>query len=124
LTASVSHSSLALLVHASPFENRVARADLDIALAAAALDFEIQVYFFGRSILQLATERNSVNALLPGGYRAWSAMPELVETVVYAEKEWLGFCSAREIRLVMDVEGLDPCGMAKNWRQAHHVLVL
>lgn len=124
MTVPASHSSLALLVHASPFENRVARADLDLALAAAALDFEIQVYFFGDSILQLATERNSVDALLPGGYRAWSALPDLAETVVYAEKEWLDSCTARGISLVMGVEGLDPCGMAKNWRRSQHVLVL
>lgn len=124
MTASASHSSLALLVHSSPFENRVARADLDLALAAAALDFEIQVYFFGDSILQLATERNSTDALLPAGYRAWSALPDLAETMVYAEKEWLDSCTARGIKLVMDVKGLDPCGMAGNWRQARHVLVL
>ena len=124
MTAPASHSSLALLVHASPFENRVARADLDLALAAAALDFEIQVYFFGDSILQLASERNSTDALLPGGYRAWSALPDLAETVVYAEKGWLDSCTARGIKLVMDVKGLDHCGMAKNWRRASHVLVL
>lgn len=124
MTASIAHSSLALLVHTSPFEKRVARADLDLALAAAALDFEIQVYFFGDSIMQLATDRNSIDALLPGGYRAWSALPDLADTVVYAEKKWLDSCAARGIKLVMDVKGLDPCGMAKNWRQARHVLVL
>lgn len=116
--------SLALLVHSSPYAHRVARADLDLALSAAALDFEIQVFFFGCSVLQLASERKPGEALLPGGYRAWSALPELAETAVYADKKWLEFCAGRGISLVMDVKGLTPSAMAEAWRKARHVMVL
>ena len=117
-------SSLALIVSSKPYEQRVARANIDLALAAAALDFELRVYFSGRSIFQLAAERKVENALLPAGYRAWAALPGLAEVSIYVEQRWLDFCVANAVKLLLPVEALDSSGMKRSWRNCRHVMVL
>jgi sulfur relay (sulfurtransferase) DsrF/TusC family protein len=119
-----SHCSLALIVNSQPYEHRVARANIDLALAAAAFDFEIQVYFTGSSILQLGAERNTGGAMLPPGYRAWAALPELAETSFYAEQGWLDFCVDNGVKLLMPVEALSSSRMKQAWRNCRHVMVL
>jgi len=117
-------ASLALIVASPPYQHRVARADIDFALAAAALDFELLVFFSGSSIMQLAAERSTGNAMLPAGYRAWAALPDLAEVRVYADRQWLEFCAASGIDLVMPVEALSASRMKQAWRNCRHVMVL
>lgn len=115
---------LALLVQAAPYENRIARTDADFALAAAALDFEIRIYFSGHSVLQLLSRRNAGDAGLPAGYRAWAALPDLGHARMFAEQRWLDFCRTRGLELLTPVEGLDAAGMRRSWRSCDHVVVL
>jgi sulfur relay (sulfurtransferase) DsrF/TusC family protein len=117
-------STLALFIQSAPYKNRVARADVDLALAAAALDFNIRVYFPGRSAMQLVAQRNASEAQLPAGYRAWAALPDLASTRVFVEREWLDFCLERRLELVMPVESLDTQGFRESWRSCDHVIVL
>lgn len=116
--------SLALLVKSAPYARRVARADIDLALAAAALDLEVHVYFSGRSILQLASRRNPGQAMLPAGYKAWSALPDLAEVHFYAERHWLDWCADQGLQLMLTVAGLSAAQMQKNWRGCNHVMVI
>jgi sulfur relay (sulfurtransferase) DsrF/TusC family protein len=121
------HSSLALIVSSKPYEQRVARANIDLALAAAALDFELRVYFSGSSIFQLAAERQTRNAMLPAGYRAWAALPGLAglaEVLIYVEQRWLDICIARGVELSMPLEALNSSGMKRSWRNCRHVMVI
>jgi sulfur relay (sulfurtransferase) DsrF/TusC family protein len=118
------HSSLAIIVSSKPYEQRVARANIDLALAAAALDFELRVYFSGSSIFQLAAERQTENAMLPAGYRAWAALPDLAEVRIYVERRWLDICIARGVELSMPVEALNSSGMKRSWRNCQHVMVI
>jgi len=115
---------LGLLVYHHPYQNRVARSDVDIALAAAALDLEVHIYFSGRSILQLAEQKNISEALLPGGYRAWAALPDFGEAKLFAERQWMDYCDSKQIRLLMDVEVIAGAGMKLAWRRSDHVMVL
>jgi len=117
-------ASLALIVQAAPYRRRVARSDVDIALAAAALDFNIRVYFQGWSVMQLAARRNAAKALLPDGYRAWAALPDLADARIFAERKWLDFCHAAELGLILPVEALGGAEMKRSWRDCDHVLVL
>lgn len=119
-----SASSLALIVRSQPYGQRVARANIDLALSAAALDFDLRLYFQGSSILQLASGQNTAGALLPAGYRAWAALPGLADTNVYADSTWLEFCVENEIDLVMPVEALSTVAMKKDWRNCSHVMVI
>lgn len=115
---------LALIVRGRPFGRRAPRADLDLALAAAAMDFDLEVYFLGEALLQLAAERDSAAALLPPGYRAWAALPGLAAVRVFGELEWLQRCERGGIELTMPVEALSPEQMRAGWRRCRHAMVV
>ena len=68
---------LALLVKSGAFDHRTARSEVDLALAASALDFKLEIFFMGAAVLQVVRERDVARALLPGGLRAWAALPGL-----------------------------------------------
>lgn len=119
-----SATSLALLVQSRPYENRASRANLDLALAAAAMDIELYVYFAGAAILQLAFRRDCESALLPPGYRAWAALPELAETVIYGEQPWLDYCELMKAELVLPVRALSAPDMSAHWRRHDHAMVI
>lgn len=116
--------SLALLLQSGPYLTREARAELDVALAALALDKELEVYFFGEAIMQLATEKSAGDALLPAGYKGWTALPDLGAVRVYAESDWLRRCDERGIALALPVQGLSFSRMKTAWRGCRHVMVL
>lgn len=115
---------LALLVRDRPFRRRAARADLDTALAAAALDFHLEIYFLGGALLQLAAQRDPTPALLPPGYRGWSALPEFTEVRAFAERGWLQRCERDGIELLLPARPLDAAAMAEQWRACDRALLL
>jgi sulfur relay (sulfurtransferase) DsrF/TusC family protein len=117
-------NSLALIISSQPYSNRSARSDMDVALAAAALDFRLEVFFLGSAVLQLAEEKEPQGALLPPGYRAWASLPELAEIHVCAEKFWIDYCDHNGIVLLMPVEALSESQMRRAWRQCRHAWVL
>jgi len=122
--AATHSSTLALFIQGAPYENRVARAEVDLALAAAALDFDIRVYFPGHSAMQLVAHRNASKAQLPAGYRAWAALPDLAHSRIFVEQEWLDFCTERNLALVVPVESLDAQAFRDSWRDCDHVMVI
>lgn len=116
--------TLALLVQSRPYQHRASRADVDLALAAAAMDFELYIYFAGAAILQLASRRECESALLPPGYRAWAALPELAETLIYGEQAWTDYCELMKTELVLPVRALSATEMETDWRRHDHVMVI
>lgn len=115
---------LALLVRNPPYRQRAARADLDLALAAAAVDFDLEVYFVGGALLQLAAGQDGAAALLPAGYRAWAALPGLTNIRAYAERDWLERCRRASIDLLLPVRPLSTAELAAGWRNSRHALLL
>lgn len=115
---------LALLVRDRPYRRRAARGDLDTALAAAAMDWRLELYFLGAAVLQLADRCDPTPALLPPGYRGWSALPDLGEVQAFAEQDWLQRCERDGIGLVLALQGLDAATMAERWRSCDHALLL
>jgi len=115
---------IGLIVRHPPWRHRAARADLDLALAAAAMDFQLDVYFLGPALLQLAAERDSRGALLPTGHRAWGSLSEFADARVYAEQAWLEECARRSIALLFEPDPLSPEAMRDSWRRCRHVLMI
>lgn len=115
---------LALLVGMRPHQHRETRAELDMALAAAAMDWTIEVHFLGSAVMQLAAARDSINAMLPPGYRGWAAVPDLSDAEFFAETDWLERCTARGIELAVPVAGLASFQMQQRWRQCDRVLAI
>lgn len=124
MSAAADTRRLALLVRDRPYRRRTPRSDLDTALAAAAMDFRLEIYFLGAAVLQLAAERDTGPALLPPGYRGWSALPELADLQVYAEHGWLRRCERAGLALALPVEPLGAADMAQRWRHCRHALLL
>jgi sulfur relay (sulfurtransferase) DsrF/TusC family protein len=116
--------TIGLLLRSPPYASREPRAELDLALAALALDYAVEVYFTGDSLMQLARHKASAAAGLPAGYRAWAALPELGELRLYAESAWLRRCERAGIELMLPVEGLGHARMKQRWRRCDLVLVL
>ncbi len=79
------------------------------------MDFTLEVYFLGSALMQLAEDRDGKAAMLPAGYRAWAALPDLAEVAVFAEPEWLRHCDRAAIRV-------DSAGAAPQ-RRSHAVRV-
>ncbi|MEE4218342.1 MAG: DsrE family protein [Xanthomonadales bacterium] len=118
------NNRLALLVRTGVYGSRESRAEADMALAALSLDFDVEVFFTGDAILQLAADKAAAGASLPAGYRAWSALPDLGSVQVFAESGWLERCHGLGIELVLPVEGLGFADMKQRWRGCDHVVVL
>ena len=115
---------LALLVRTGPYLSREARAEVDLALAALTVDFELDVYFFGDSVLQLADGKDSTGASLPAGYKAWSALPDLGDVRFFAESAWLRRCERQGVEFSLLVEGLGHARLKNGWRDCDHAVVL
>lgn len=115
---------LALLVKSGAFDHRTARSEVDLALAASALDFKLEIFFMGAAVLQVVRERDVARALLPGGLRAWAALPDFSPARIYAEQEWLDRCRSDSLSLVLPVTGLSPSNFQKHWRRCNHVMVV
>lgn len=121
---STEKSSLALIVSSDPFQRRSARGVLDLALAAAAMEQRVEIYFQGRAVLQLAAERDVSAAGLPAGSRAWGGLPELGEARVFAEQAWLEFGERHGLEWMLPVKGLKREMMKTAWRHCRHVMVV
>lgn len=115
---------VALLVRSGPGRSRESRAEVDLALAALAMDANLDVFFIGDAILQLAASKDSHAAELPAGYKAWSALPDLGEARVFAESSWVRRCEQLGIELCTAVEPLGFARMKRDWRRCDQVLVV
>lgn len=115
---------MALLIRSAACATRETRAEVDLALAALTLDYRLEVYFLGDAVLQLAREKRGKEALLPGGYKAWGALPDLGNVKVYAESAWMGRCEHNGSEWLLPVEGLGRARMKNAWRSCDRVLVL
>lgn len=118
------NNRLALLVRTGAYSSRESRAEADVALAALSLDFDVEIYFTGDAILQLAEDKAAAGAGLPAGYKAWSALPDLGSVQVFAESSWVGRCQRLGIGLILPVAGLGMASMKQRWRRCDHVVVL
>lgn len=115
---------ICLLVTAAPFAGRESRAELDVAMAAAAMDYRLEVYFLGDALMQLAREVRGAAALLPPGLKGWSALPELGEVSIFAEQSQLARLEDLGIATAVEILALDENSMRTRWREAAKVMVI
>ncbi len=118
------HRRFGLLVRSAPFFGRSARDQLDIALAAATLDWSLELFFVGPGALQLLGDSQPSKAGLPRGLRAWSSLADLTEVkawVVPGDKERL---LAAGVGLLIEVDELAESGMAVRLSRCDQVWVV
>lgn len=116
-----------LIIRSLAYEHRSARSQLDVAMLAASLDFELRLYFMGEAVMQLAPRDDYHSAMLPAGYRAWASLPELIEQAglhAFAEPGWLAKMQKNKIKPCLDLLPADAVQMRKDWARCDRVLML
>ena len=116
-----------LLVRSPAYEHRSARSQLDVAMLAASLDFELSLYFIGEAVMQLVPREDLHPALLPAGYRAWASLPELIEQAelrTFAEPGWLEKMQQSNMKPCLDLLPADSSQMRRDWARCDRILLL
>lgn len=115
---------LGLVIRSAPWRGRSNRDQLDIALAAAALGMELDLYFLGEGALQLLTRRDGAAAGLPAGHRAWAGLAELAPTRVFMEAGQYQRLRESNLDTLVGVEPLQGDAMRERQGRCDRLLVL
>ena len=116
--------NIGLLVRSGPFKGRSSRDQLDIALAAACLDFHLELFFIGEGVLQLLADRNARAGSLPGGVKAWKSLPGISSVNAWVAA---GVPESRMLEsagALLDIQAASPCEMARRLARCDRVLVV
>jgi sulfur relay (sulfurtransferase) DsrF/TusC family protein len=118
---------LGLVVRSSSYVQRSARSQLDVALLAATLDYDLRLYFVGAAVLQLVPRGDINPALLAAGYRAWASLPGLFEQAelqAFAEPTWLEQLQANNLQACLPLRASTAQQMRDDWAACDRMLVL
>lgn len=115
---------LGLLVRSSPSGGRSGRDQLDIALAAAAMGVELELFFIGAGVAQLLAKRDPAPARLPAGHRAWAALPGLTTVRAWVDRESLKALGAGPDELALQVQSVSADEMPALQSRCERLLVL
>lgn len=108
-------NKVGLIVRSAPFRGRSGRDQLDLALAAASLGFELELFFIGDGVLQLLGGRNCEAAGLPGGIRGWQSLPELAPVTAWVSRTEYTALAGPGAEWVLDVR---PTGWSEMSRRS------
>jgi len=115
---------LGLVVRSGPWRGRSNRDQLDVALAAAAMGMELDLFFVGEGALQLLTGRDGAAAGLPPGHRAWASLAELTPTRVFMETSRYEALHSAGLHTLVRTEPLGQADMRARQDRCDRVLVL
>lgn len=116
--------TIGLVVRQRPYEQRSPRAQLDVALAGAALDQPLEVYFIGEAIAQLTGAKRPERAGLPHGLKGWAALPDLIELKCFADGEAKLLRDHGNLELSLAVEFLSDQALAERLSKCRHLIAL
>lgn len=119
-----SAARIGLIVRSAPFTGRSGRDQLDLALSAATLGAEIELFFIGSGALQLIRERAPAAAGLPGGIRGWTSLPELAEVRAWVSEEAYGALSDATMTWALDVAPATANDMTERLAECDCVMVV
>ena len=115
---------LGVVIRSAPWQGRSGRDQLDVALAAAALGLELELYFFDDGLLQLARARDGSAASLPAGHKAWRSLWDFTEVRAWASGEQLLQLENCGVELVCPVQAATAAEMAESQQGLDHLWVL
>ena len=113
---------IGLLIRSGPVAGRFSREQLDIALSAASLGYELELFFQGAGVMQLAAENESDDHL--GGHKGWKALPGLSEVTAWMSEKSLSELRESGIKLMLDVEIAEPADMADRLARCNQAMVI
>ena len=116
--------AIGLVVRQRPYAQRSPRAQLDVALASAALDQSLEVYFLGEAIEQLSGSKRPERAGLPRGLKGWAALPDLVELRCFADGEAKLLRDHGDLELSLAVEFLSDEALSGRLSKCRHLIAV
>jgi sulfur relay (sulfurtransferase) DsrF/TusC family protein len=117
-----SRGQVAIVVGRPPFSVRASRSELDVALAAAALELNLELFFIGPAVWHLVEDKQPEAAGLSRGTRGWKLLPQLAPVNAWADSGWLERAGCR--KLMLPVAGLDAAAMGRRIARCDTVLSL
>jgi sulfur relay (sulfurtransferase) DsrF/TusC family protein len=121
---SAARTRIGLLVRSAPFRGRSGRDQLDLALAAGTLGFDVDLYFRGDGALQLLMQREPQAAGLPEGVRGWQSLSQLTTVSAWVSEAEFRALSGATVRWALDAQPATPAQMAERLAQCAQVLVV
>lgn len=118
------HPRLGLIVRSAPWQSRSGREALELALAAVTLDFDVELFFLRRGLLQLLPDARPHEASLPPGLRAWASLPALGDVRFWAERESLRRLAATGHGCIIQPEALDAPELRQRQELCQRLLVV
>jgi len=115
---------LGLVIRSAPGEGRSNRDQLDVALAAAALDLELVLFFIGDGVLHLVADRDPEAAEWPGGHKGWRSLRELAPVTAWADAARCLELQGAGVKLMLDARPAEPAAMVPAQRACDRLLVL
>ena len=115
---------IGLVIRSGPFQGRSARDQLDVALAAASLGFELELFFTEEGILQLVADRDAQAGGLPGGHKGWKALPGLTSVTAWAAERVLSSHVDASTNFMLEVKPASQSQMAGRLADCEHCLVV
>ena len=115
---------LGLVVRSAPWSGRSGRDQLDIALAAASLGVELDLYFLAEGLLQLAQGKQPAEAGLPAGLKGWKSLPGLTTVRAFALSEGAPEPKTGEDGWLLNVRFVDAGTMVNLQDECDRLLVI
>jgi sulfur relay (sulfurtransferase) DsrF/TusC family protein len=115
---------LGLIIRSAPFTGRAARDQLDVALAAATVEYALELFFIGQGALQLVSRHEPAAACLPRGSRGWKSLPTLTEVNAWVEPGARAQFDTLGQPCLLDVAELDGPQMADRLQACDRVWVI
>jgi tRNA 2-thiouridine synthesizing protein C len=95
---------IGLVVRSGPYQGRSSRDQLDIALAAATLGLELELFFTGEGVLQLLADRDVRKSMLPGSLRGWKSLAALTSVTAWVAESALASFVEPDVELILKVK--------------------
>jgi sulfur relay (sulfurtransferase) DsrF/TusC family protein len=115
---------LGLVVRNSPFQGRSARDQLDVALAAAAMGYSLDLFFIGQGGLQLLASHEPGAADLPRGSRGWKSLPGLTTVRAFVDPKLAVELAGTGQELLLETTVVSRAEMAERLASCDRALVL
>jgi len=115
---------MALIIRSGPFSRRSARSQLDMALAAASLEIQLELFFIGPGVLQIITGGEPAAAGLPSGLKAWKSVAELTEVKAWVpDGQWPAIQACGQ-PMLLNARPLAADEMRARWAGCDRALVI
>jgi sulfur relay (sulfurtransferase) DsrF/TusC family protein len=124
LSGAAARQRIGLLVRSGPFAGRSARDQLDIALAAATLDFDLDLFFVDEGVLLISGGDDPHGAGLPRGTKGWKSLPGLTAVRSFAAADDWERLGGAGVGWLLDVRPVSPEDMAAFLAKCRRVLVV